>query len=123
MMCCPSESAVVNAAVPLPSNAVGPASTVVPSRNVTAPTLTAELSLAFFTVAENVTDCATSEGLSDDPGAVIVAASPDVVMVRHQPAILPLPLPATSSITYRRQVPFGLPLLKAVASVAAPAGA
>ena len=99
-MCGPSVSAdVVNVAVPLPFNAVGPVSTVPPSRNVTVPTVTAELSLAFFTVAVKVTDCATSEGLTEEASVVVVAASPDVVKVRHHVPMLPLPLPATSSIT------------------------
>jgi hypothetical protein len=64
--------------------------------------------LVLVTFAVNRIACDVVDGLGDDVKVVVVAASPLVVNVSFQPAMLDVmpPLPE-SSVTYRLHVPFG----------------
>ena len=80
MTCEPTNKApVVNDACPAESTATADASTVAPSRNVTAPVGVPELDA---TVAVNVTGCPNTEGFGEEPTAVVVAPPDCTVCVR-----------------------------------------
>ena len=102
---------MVKLACPLPLSAVGPARTVLPSRNVTLPTVTGALVLALRTVAVNVTEllgAAVNEGLSEEVTVVVVAGSLVVTKFTHQPVAMLLWVPPAESSTKKsRHVPFG----------------
>jgi hypothetical protein len=78
-------------ACPLLLRGVGPASTVVPSLNVTLPSVTALLPLV--TVAVKVTDCPNVDGLSEEVTLVVVVAAPAAcVTVKICPATVIVPV-------------------------------